>query len=108
MSFTVGVDVGGTNTDVVIIHGNQVIGWNKSSTTEKIIDGVINSIELAVENALSNGHSMSRVVLGKLISAQLILLMQLLSEKILTESLVYVYVVMPHVRYRHLLIFLTI
>ncbi|XP_057316586.1 uncharacterized protein LOC130657611 [Hydractinia symbiolongicarpus] len=57
MKFTIGVDVGGTNTDVAIIDGTKVIGWSKSSTTEKITDGVINAIESAFKNAVVNGYS---------------------------------------------------
>ena len=56
MSFIIGVDVGGTNTDVAILQGHNVIGWSKSLTTNDIITGVKNSICLALSNAEKNGH----------------------------------------------------
>ena len=43
----IGVDVGGTNTDVAILQGRQVIGWSKSSTTETITSGVVAAIQKA-------------------------------------------------------------
>ena len=56
MSFIIGIDVGGTNTDVAIVEDCNVIGWNKSLTTTDIIGGVLNSIKLAVKNGEENGH----------------------------------------------------
>ena len=32
----VGVDVGGTNTDAVIMNGTDVLGWCKSPTTPDV------------------------------------------------------------------------
>eukprot|EP00111_Clytia_hemisphaerica_P003510 TCONS_00010036-protein len=55
-SFVIGIDVGGTNTDVAIVQGHKVVGWNKSSTTPNIIDGVIQSIEKSLKNTEENGH----------------------------------------------------
>ena len=46
-STVIGVDVGGTNTDVAILQGHQVIGWSKSSTTENITSGVVSAIKKA-------------------------------------------------------------
>lgn len=56
MSYVIGVDVGGTNTDVAILLGQNVIGWDKSLTTSDIVTGVIKSISLAIRNAAKNGH----------------------------------------------------
>eukprot|EP00111_Clytia_hemisphaerica_P009564 TCONS_00028018-protein len=55
-SFVIGIDVGGTNTDVAIVQGHKVVGWNKSSTTPNIIDGVIQSIEKSLKNTQENGY----------------------------------------------------
>ena len=44
----VGVDVGGTNTDAVILHENTVISWFKCVTTVDVRNG----IKCAIYNAL--------------------------------------------------------
>ncbi len=51
----VGVDVGGTNTDAVIIEGNRVLGWSKHVTTSDVtkavsgaIHGALNSVDKEV------------------------------------------------------------
>ena len=70
-SFVIGIDVGGTNTDVAIVQGNKVVGWNKSSTTQNIIDGVIQSIEKSLESTQENGYpnirnEITRISIGEL------------------------------------------
>lgn len=40
----IGVDVGGTNTDAVLMDGNSVIGWHKSETTEDTSSGIVAAI----------------------------------------------------------------
>ena len=69
-SFVIGIDVGGTNTDVAIVQRNKVIGWNKSSTTPNIIDGVVQSIEKSLTNTQDNGYpnirnEIARISIGK-------------------------------------------
>ena len=44
MSVVIGVDVGGTNTDAVILQGRNVISSFKHSTTTDPIHGIINAI----------------------------------------------------------------
>ena len=51
LGYLIGVDVGGTNTDVVIIEGNQVIGWSKVETTEDRTTGIKAAISEAIKNA---------------------------------------------------------
>ena len=42
----VGVDVGGTNTDAVVMKGKKFLGGAKSPTTKDILTGVENAIQL--------------------------------------------------------------
>ena len=48
---TIGIDVGGTNTDSCFIQNNEdglnIISWAKSPTTKDITTGIINSIKMA-------------------------------------------------------------
>ena len=56
MPYVIGVDVGGTNTDVAILDGENVIGWCKVNTTPNIIDGVLTSITKAITASEENGY----------------------------------------------------
>lgn len=44
--YRIGIDIGGTNTDAVLVHRTgTIVAWNKSSTTSDVAQGVKNSIE---------------------------------------------------------------
>lgn len=60
----VGVDVGGTNTDAVILDGDQVLGWHKAPTTKDIHSGVTRSIIEALKMAKVSNTSIMAVKLG--------------------------------------------
>ncbi|XP_077864357.1 uncharacterized protein LOC144349718 [Saccoglossus kowalevskii] len=62
----IGVDVGYTNTDAVILRGNTVIGWAKTTTTKDVTGGVVAAITTALREMQSQGHmdSMSQVNIG--------------------------------------------
>ncbi|XP_006811540.1 uncharacterized protein LOC100376092 [Saccoglossus kowalevskii] len=62
----IGVDVGYTNTDAVILRGNTVIGWAKTTTTEDVTGGVVAAITTALRDMQSQGHmdSISQVNIG--------------------------------------------
>ena len=44
----IGIDVGGTNTDAVVMDGNAVLSAIKAITTEDVISGVGNAMEMAI------------------------------------------------------------
>ncbi|NVK54731.1 MAG: hydantoinase/oxoprolinase family protein [Alteromonadaceae bacterium] len=46
-----GIDVGGTNTDAVLLNGNQVLSWSKSPTTQNVTDGIIDVIQTVLTRA---------------------------------------------------------
>ena len=48
MSITIGVDVGGTNTDAVVLHRGEVLSWSKHSTTPDVTSGVAQAIRQAL------------------------------------------------------------
>ena len=55
MSYTIGVDVGGTNTDVAILSDSgNVIAWSKTPTTHCITACVVDAIKLALCNVAEN------------------------------------------------------
>ncbi|KAF2178037.1 hypothetical protein K469DRAFT_600897 [Zopfia rhizophila CBS 207.26] len=50
-SCSIGIDVGGTNTDAVILQEDQVLAWHKTPTTSDIQAGV----ELAIQEVIKKG-----------------------------------------------------
>lgn len=44
----IGVDVGGTNTDAVIMGPGGVVAWNKTPTTEDVQSGIVEAISAAI------------------------------------------------------------
>ncbi len=47
-----GVDVGGTNTDAVVVSGrDELLGCAKSATTEDVISGLLESVKGALRDA---------------------------------------------------------
>jgi N-methylhydantoinase A/oxoprolinase/acetone carboxylase beta subunit len=51
MVLRLGIDVGGTNTDAVILRGREVLAGVKSSTTEDVMSGISNALEAVLEKA---------------------------------------------------------
>ncbi|OJU17618.1 MULTISPECIES: hydantoinase/oxoprolinase N-terminal domain-containing protein [unclassified Sphingomonas] len=45
----IGIDVGGTNTDAVLLADDQVIAWCKSPTTADVSSGIVNAIRALLE-----------------------------------------------------------
>ena len=51
----IGVDVGGTNIDAVLMKGDEVLSWHKS-TTGDVAGGVADCIQRTVDNFLANNE----------------------------------------------------
>ena len=66
MHLTIGVDVGGTNTDAVIIKQSEVICSAKTPTTEDVTSGLETAIRNALHNLPSdyNSNDIQRVNIG--------------------------------------------
>ncbi|MBW7835064.1 MAG: hydantoinase/oxoprolinase family protein [Sphingomonadales bacterium] len=60
----IGVDVGGTNTDAVVMSGVKVVSWFKSPTTDDIATGIITAIKHVLsENGIPT-QSIGSVMIG--------------------------------------------
>ena len=59
----IGVDVGGTNTDAVLMRGTELLAQAKSPTTSDVTSGVLSSLE-GVLGAVPPGVPVSAVMLG--------------------------------------------
>jgi len=60
----IGIDVGGTNTDAVLMSGRTVIGWAKSPTTPDVSSGIVNVLAALLEQTKVAPETISAVMLG--------------------------------------------
>ena len=61
---TIGIDVGGTNTDAVLVEGNKVVKACKTFTTEDVISGVKKSLETLMQDMPKENLNISAVMIG--------------------------------------------
>lgn len=62
VSYVIGVDVGGTNTDVVVLCGKKVVAAAKRPTEEDKTSGIVNAIRAALDDGLEDGLARETVV----------------------------------------------
>ena len=60
----IGVDVGGTNTDAVIMDGREVLATQKVPTTPNISDGIVRAISAVVEASKAQTIAIRSVMIG--------------------------------------------
>ena len=63
-SCVIGIDVGGTNTDAVILEKETVLAWHKTPTTPDIQSGVERAIEEVVKKARIPSTRVDSVKIG--------------------------------------------
>jgi N-methylhydantoinase A/oxoprolinase/acetone carboxylase beta subunit len=60
----VGIDVGGTNTDAVIMERAQVVHWVKTPTTVDVMGGVLKALELVLGESGLSPERIGAVMIG--------------------------------------------
>lgn len=60
----IGVDVGGTNTDAVLMRGHEVVAWTKQPTTAEVSLGVAAAIDAVLTQAGVQAQAISSVMIG--------------------------------------------
>lgn len=60
----IGVDVGGTNTDAVVMKGKKFLGGAKSPTTSNILTGVENAIKSALSESNTSSDDVEVLIIG--------------------------------------------
>jgi len=63
-AYRIGVDVGGTNTDAVLMSGRQVVASAKAFTTADVAEGVVHSVTRLLENAGLEEGRFDAVMIG--------------------------------------------
>ena len=62
--FRIGIDVGGTNTDAVIMESGRILTGVKSATTKDVMTGVIESLTKALQDVDIDRDQISSVMIG--------------------------------------------
>lgn len=60
----VGVDVGGTNTDAVLMEGTEVVGWFKTPTTPDVTTGITQAIRTVLDETNVPAEEIKAVMIG--------------------------------------------
>jgi N-methylhydantoinase A/oxoprolinase/acetone carboxylase beta subunit len=60
----IGIDVGGTNTDAVLIDGTRVVGAIKTSTTADVLGGVRTALDRLLAQTVDDPGAITAVVIG--------------------------------------------
>jgi N-methylhydantoinase A/oxoprolinase/acetone carboxylase beta subunit len=60
----IGVDVGGTNTDAVLMRGSAVVASTKSPTTKSVRDGIVKAISAVITSGRVDASDISFVSIG--------------------------------------------
>jgi len=60
----IGIDVGGTNTDAVLMEGTTVVGWVKTPTTPDVTSGIVTALRDLLEQTKVNPATITGVMIG--------------------------------------------
>ena len=62
--YRIGIDVGGTNTDAVIMQGDKILAGVKSATTSDVMSGVVESLKKVLSETGIKNSAVSAVMIG--------------------------------------------
>ncbi|MEX0345211.1 MAG: hydantoinase/oxoprolinase N-terminal domain-containing protein [Rhizobiaceae bacterium] len=62
--YRIGIDVGGTNTDAVVMDGNKLVLGVKSPTTEDVTSGIVASLSQVLKESEISADQISAVMIG--------------------------------------------
>jgi N-methylhydantoinase A/oxoprolinase/acetone carboxylase beta subunit len=60
----IGIDVGGTNTDAVLMQGQEVVGWVKTPTTADVTIGIVTALQELLQQTAAVPSNIRGVMLG--------------------------------------------
>ncbi|MBI3763613.1 MAG: hydantoinase/oxoprolinase family protein [Chloroflexi bacterium] len=64
IQFRIGIDVGGTNTDAVVMRGREVVGWAKRPTTPDVTSGIVAALSGVLAETDIEKPSVGAVMIG--------------------------------------------
>ena len=62
--FRIGIDVGGTNTDAVVVQDKRVVSFHKTPTTGDVTEGVIKAVKGAIKGAPVEAADINGLMIG--------------------------------------------
>ncbi|MDA5192829.1 hydantoinase/oxoprolinase family protein [Govanella unica] len=62
--YRLGIDVGGTNTDAVIMRGREVVTATKRATTQSVGDGVVDAVTVTLQQSGLAASAIKAVMIG--------------------------------------------
>lgn len=62
--YRIGIDVGGTNTDAVLMNGNEVVIATKQPTTQDVTTGIINALKVILDTSGVVSSEIQGVMIG--------------------------------------------
>ncbi|HEY8487970.1 MAG TPA: hydantoinase/oxoprolinase N-terminal domain-containing protein, partial [Thermaerobacter sp.] len=60
----IGIDVGGTNTDAVLLDGNRVVAWHKAPTSPEVTAGIAAAVRGVLRAAGCRPGAVQAVMIG--------------------------------------------
>src|SRR5262249_56275750 len=60
----IGIDVGGTNTDAVLMQGQEVVGWVKTPTTADVTSGIVTALQELLQQTAAAPSAIRGVMIG--------------------------------------------
>ncbi len=60
----IGIDVGGTNTDAVLMKGTRVVSWYKTPTTADVTSGITTALQSLLEQSHTDPAQINAVMIG--------------------------------------------
>ena len=60
----IGIDVGGTNTDAVLMKERTVLGAVKTPTTSNVTDGIVTALQNLIQETQLKTEDVQAVMLG--------------------------------------------
>ena len=64
MTKRIGIDVGGTNTDAVLMDGHEVMAWHKAPTTPDVGGGIVAALESVLAQSAVGAADIRSVMIG--------------------------------------------
>ena len=60
----IGIDVGGTHTDAVLLDGDRIVAWKKALTSADVLTGIMDALEAILSEHAGGEDSIEAVMLG--------------------------------------------
>ncbi|MBT7560801.1 MAG: ROK family protein, partial [Proteobacteria bacterium] len=60
----IGIDVGGTHTDAVVLSGSEILATHKALTSADVKEGIVNALDAVMSGASLKPSDVTAVMIG--------------------------------------------